>query len=104
VPSWTVSLETVGADAVDPAGLTALTDALTRVGDVAAHVDGRYLAHVLAPGATANDALRVAMWVWRSALEEAGLPDWPVVRATVEPVTPMPAADPAASRRARRHA
>ena len=88
--SWTVCIEAVGGGA-PAAGVAALTSALERLGDLVAHSDDHYTVEMLMPGTEATDAVKAAMWVWRSAVAEAGLPDWPVVRVDVQPLVPAAA-------------
>lgn len=96
--SWTVSIEAVGSSSA-PDQVAALTAALEQLGDLVAQSDSHYAVQMLMPGAQPADALKAAMWVWRSALTEAGLPDWPVVRADVEPLVPAAADSRRAVRR-----
>ena len=81
--SWLVALEAVGSREVDVAAIAELTELMARIGDVSSYADGRYVVHLTVPGAGPADALRAAMWVWRTTAADAGLPDWPVVRAEV---------------------
>ena len=85
--SWTVSIEAVGSSS-PVVEVAALTTALERLGDLVAQSDGHYAVQMLMPGAQPADAVKAAMWVWRSAVAEAGLPDWPVVRVDVQPLVP----------------
>ena len=83
-----VSIDAVGGKA--PAEqVLALTDALRALGDLVAEADGHYRVEMLMPGSQPADAVKAAMWVWRSALADAGLPDWPVVRVDVQPLVPV---------------
>ncbi|MCA1823228.1 MAG: hypothetical protein ABR520_02835 [Mycobacteriales bacterium] len=98
MPSWVVALEAVGSREVDVAAMAELTELMAMVGDVTTFADGRYVVHLVVPGAQPADALHAAMWVWRTTATDAGLPDWPVVRAEVV----SPAGERAGKRR--RHA
>jgi hypothetical protein len=91
--SWTVSIEAVGGGAA-AAEVAALSTALERLGDLVARSDDHYRVEMLMPGTEPADAVKAAMWVWRSAVADAGLPDWPVVRVDVQPLvaTPRPRA------------
>jgi hypothetical protein len=88
--SWTVSIEAVGSSS-PAADVAQLTSALERLGDLVAQADGHYTVEMLMPGAQPADAVKAAMWVWREAVAEAGLPDWPVVRVDVQPLVPASA-------------
>jgi hypothetical protein len=88
--SWTVSIEAVGGSAA-AAEVAALTTALERLGDLVARSDDHYTVEMLMPGSEPADAVKAAMWVWRSAVADAGLPDWPVVRVDVQPLVAAPA-------------
>lgn len=92
--AWTVAIDAVAPMAIDPASLVALDDALAEAGGIAA--DGSSLRATLSvPGADEGAALHAAMWVWRTALSTAGLPELPVVGVDVRAGVATPIARPA---------
>lgn len=82
VGAWLVSLETMHTD---DAMRIELAAALMSVGGEISDADrsGRCVARLLVPGATPNDALQMAMEIWRTAVADNGRPGWPVFAADV---------------------
>ena len=82
VGAWLVSLETMYTDEAARAELVA---ALSPVGGelVGGANGGRCTARLIVPGHSPADALGIAMDVWRSAVDAAGRPGWPVFAADV---------------------
>ncbi|HVE99481.1 MAG TPA: hypothetical protein VNA12_09915 [Mycobacteriales bacterium] len=101
--AWLVSLETMHTD---DATRVDLSSALAPVGGeiFGEESGGRCTVRLLVPGGTANDALSVAMDVWRSAVDGAGRPGWPVFAADVVERVDAPRKAPTKKKPARKTA
>lgn len=86
---WNVTLEVagdaVGADELDDR-MGGLEDALTEAGAVVTYGDDRYGVRMFADGETAVDALDRAHELFVKSARAAELPDWPLVRASIESI------------------
>jgi hypothetical protein len=77
---WTVHIEVAGDGDVTPEQLDDLIDTLADHNAVVSAGGGRYGAQFDVTGAEAAAAIQTALEVWAAAVDQVGLPAWPIVR------------------------
>jgi hypothetical protein len=77
---WTVHIEAAGDGVVEPELVDELVDQLVDRHAAVNSGNGRYGAQFDVFGSDADSAVHGALNIWATAVEQAGLPAWPVVR------------------------